>query len=266
MAADLTGVDLKLKRAKAHLADLKQAIGKRLDPNLYRFELQRDPQSGKHVLSAHDVPAVDPEWSLEIGEILFNLRSALDHLAWQLVLLDGREEPGEHTQFPIRETPFSKKGTLTPTRLVPEITDPQILRALEEVQPYYGPDLAPAEYTSSPLWQVHKLNIIDKHRLLLVILVTLDVGQMWWGEKASGGPPDFGFFTDPVTESAPVAWFDFHGEEPPPDFDPHPALHVRLSEPEVPWGISTVDVVGYLNMLCQWIDEWTIGRFFRPLF
>ena len=253
MADDLAGVDLKLQRAKFYLAHLKNSIAARCDPNRYRFALKRDPESGKHILTAHNVPEVDPQWRLEVGEILFNLRSALDHLPWQLVILGG-SEPGEHTSFPIRETPFSEKGKLTAPRLDPEITNAQsaqILKALDEIQPYYGPDGEPADPCYSPLWQVNKLNNIDKHRLLLVVLVALDVGQMWWGEKASGGAPDFGLYGDPVTEGSPVAWFDFHGEEPPPEFDPHPALHVRLSEPVVPWVISMTDIIGYLKMVCD---------------
>jgi hypothetical protein len=259
VAADLTGVDLKIERAKRHLAHLRQAIDARVNPDVYRFELNRDSQSSKHILSAHDVPTVDPKWSLESGEILFNLRSALDHLAWQLVILDG-QTPGEQTQFPIREMPFNKKGVLTTTQLSPEIKSPQILKALEEVQPYYGPDFTPEPPSTGPLWQ---LNNIDKHRLLLVVLVALDVGKMWWG-----GPPapDFGLCPGPVTEGAPVAWFDFHGEEPPLGFDPHPALHIRFNEPEIPFGANLVDVTGYLDMLCKWVGPYTIDTYFRPLF
>lgn len=265
MPPDLTGVDLKLERAKFHLAHLKESIDARCDPNTYRFALNLDPDSGKHILTAHDVPEADPEWRLEIGEILFNLRSALDHLAWQLVILDGGE-PGDQTQFPIHETPFNKNGVLTPTQVTPKIKSPKILAALDEVQPYYGPSGEPHPFPQSPLWQVKKLNNIDKHRLLLVVFVALDIGKMWWGEKPSGGAPDFQLWGRPVEEGSPVGWFDFNGEEPPPEFDPHPALHVRLDEPEVPWGIGMVDVTGYLAMLCQWVDDLTIGEHFRPLF
>ena len=265
MVADLTGVNLKLERAKCHLAHLEKAINARVNKDIYRFELNPDSQSGKHILAAHDVPTVDPQWRLQIGEILFNLRSCLDHLAWQLVILDGGK-PGGYTQFPIRETPFSKAGNLTATQIVPEIKCAQILEALEEVQPYYGPGRTPHPYTQGPLWQVHKLNNIDKHRLLLMILVALDEGQMWWGEKTGGGSPDFGLCHGPVTEGSPVAWFDFGGEEPPEGFNAHPALRVSLTEPEVPWGIRTVNVTGYLDMLCRWVDEHTIGEHFRPLF
>ena len=44
-----------------------------------------------------DVPI---EWSVRIGEILHNLRSALDHLVWQLVL-SNKQKPGSNNEFPI---------------------------------------------------------------------------------------------------------------------------------------------------------------------
>ncbi len=47
-----------------------------------------------------------PEWSPIIGDIVHNWRSALDHLAWQLVIRNGRKPSGS-TAFPIfSESPF----------------------------------------------------------------------------------------------------------------------------------------------------------------
>jgi hypothetical protein len=44
-------------------------------------------------------------WSIIIGEMVHNLRSALDHLVWQLVILETSEQPvGDRTQFPIFES------------------------------------------------------------------------------------------------------------------------------------------------------------------
>ncbi len=45
-------------------------------------------------------PNVPIEWFIRLGEILYNLRSALDHLVWQLVLANGKT-PGRDNSFPI---------------------------------------------------------------------------------------------------------------------------------------------------------------------
>lgn len=61
MADELVGVDLKIGRAKGKLADLKDAIETRFDPAQYRFDLKLDPQTGKHVLTAHGNSQRPPE-------------------------------------------------------------------------------------------------------------------------------------------------------------------------------------------------------------
>lgn len=187
MAGHLTGVHLKIRRAEDHLADLKQIAKTALDPSRYHLALEFDPQTKKHVYTLHGVPAIDPGWSLVVGEILYNLRSALDHLAWQLVIHEGGT-PGDKTQFPIRKTPFDQKGNWVTPQVrdepgQPAISDPLILDALEEVQPYRGPVGEPASFYDSPLRRLSILNNIDKHRLLIVVVHVLDTGEMWWPHR-----------------------------------------------------------------------------------
>jgi hypothetical protein len=261
---DLSGVELKIGRAKAHLADLKDSMEAVVHPDRYRFDLQYDAQTQKHVYTVHNVPAIPPAWSLTVGEILYNLRSALDHLAWQLVLLDGGN-PGDDTQFPVRASPFDKKGQLFRARLIPPVSNAQILDTLEECQPYRGPDGEPAAFTDSPLWQLHRMNIIDKHRLLLVVVCVLDVDNMYWGAAADDPAPSVQITIEPAEEGAPVAWFDFHGAEPPADFDPHPALAVALHEGEFP-EISLLPIHNVLSTLVWWVEWHIVGMRFRPLF
>ena len=50
-------------------------------------------------------------WGVLIGEILHNLRSALDHLIWQLVILEtGAPPTTTKTAFPIFETAAGYKS------------------------------------------------------------------------------------------------------------------------------------------------------------
>lgn len=265
MAAGLAGVDLKIGRAERHLADLKKAIETRFDADRYRFEQNLDPETGKHVVTAHGVPEIAPEWSTQLGDYLFNLRSALDHLAWQLVCLDGKK-PGENTKFPVRDSPFNKKGKRVATQLAPPIKDPRILTALEEVQPYYRADGTLAPFRECPLWQLNKLNNIDKHRLLLVVTATLAIDEMWWPTRTGEPEPNVELSTKPIHDGSPVAWLDFCGAEPPPNFDPHPSLAVTLRETELPVMVQFVQLPGYLEMLLQWVKGYIIDCYFRPLF
>jgi len=130
MGGDLTGVDLKLSRANAQIADLRQRVEVALDPRNYSFALEHDSATRMHVYRVHGLPAVPPEWALEIGEIVYQLRSALDHLAWQLVLLDGGT-PGHLTDFPIRDTPLARRDVAQRVNTRPKIKDSEILLALD---------------------------------------------------------------------------------------------------------------------------------------
>jgi hypothetical protein len=149
-STDLIGVDLKIARAKDHFADLRNSMDVVVHPDRYRFVFEYDAETQRHVYTVHDVPAIPPGWSVMVGDILYNLRSALDHLAWQLVLRDGGD-PGDRTHFPVRPSPFDKKGQLFSARLDLPVTDTKILDAHEECQPYRGPDGQPAAFTDSPL-------------------------------------------------------------------------------------------------------------------
>src|SRR4029077_9292575 len=91
---------LKTSRAKAHLETLRQ--------ELIAFQQSRPCQAYSHddhvnqlcriVLKIKDTP---DKISLIVGDVFYNLRSALDQLVWSLAKLT-RDYP-EHTQFPILE-------------------------------------------------------------------------------------------------------------------------------------------------------------------
>jgi hypothetical protein len=255
----LDGVFAKIGRANHHLAELENSLSVALDPNRYHFD--RELENGEYVYHVYGVPNVDPTWSLIVGDCLHNLRSALDYLAWQLVLLDNGD-PNEETQFPIRETPFNKAGEIQPTQLKPAIRRPEILSALEEAQPYYengGPQ-------ESLLWALSRLNNIDKHRLLLVVACVFVPDHMWWSSEEDDPAPTIRANIGPLKDGDRVAWFDFQGAEPPPGFDPHPTLQVSLLEGRTKHLIGKMSVTNALHGLIYEVEWGVINRWFRGLF
>lgn len=264
MAADLRGVDAKIRWAKGHLTKLKRGINDTLTTHPYRFVGEMDAQTGEYVLSVRDLPAMDPAWSLQVGDVVHNLRSALDHLAWQLVILDGGE-PTEKTQFPVRKSALNAKGELAHTQLRPAVSNPDILDALEAVQPYIGPEGQPANYAENPLWRLNRLDITDKHRLLLVVRAALDVGGMWWGWWDETPPPSVLLNTSPLNEGDWVARFGVAGREPPPDWDPHPDISIVLSEAAV-IDLAYLPAVRVLDTFAWWVEHHIVNWRFRSLF
>ena len=96
--------------------------------------LEPSRDGGKIVVRLGEVPELPADFSAVVGDFFHNVRSALDHLAWQLVLRHGLE-PTRKTAFPIHlEAP--ENGV----RVVPGVGD-DALAAIDALQPYnWNPD------------------------------------------------------------------------------------------------------------------------------
>ena len=91
---DLTGVRAKLRRADEHRQAYDDLFARFLETQPYSILFEFDPESGWHVfrwLVTSEPPLED--LSLIFSDILGNLRSTLDYLVWQPVMLGGRKLP-----------------------------------------------------------------------------------------------------------------------------------------------------------------------------
>ena len=96
---NLVGIHAKLFRAEQqiqNIIDEADALCKRVKQGIVRDVCSDDEQIW---IYRNETPEAPLRWSILIGEILYNLRSALDHMVWQLVLspnppkdTDGRRE------------------------------------------------------------------------------------------------------------------------------------------------------------------------------
>jgi len=95
MTADerLALIRIKIERAKEHIDDLKSEV------DAFRFSLNQpdvigsksNPQTGEFTFYIIDLPEAPATLSTISGDALHNLRSSLDHLAHQLVLVAGNK-------------------------------------------------------------------------------------------------------------------------------------------------------------------------------
>jgi hypothetical protein len=100
---------------------------------------------------------LDIEILCAAGDAIHNMRSALDHLAWSLVEAN-RVEPTKSCGFPIAET--LKEFEAIKTRKIAGMSSEAQDFITNEVRPYKEcPE-------STWLWQIHHLDIVDKHREL----------------------------------------------------------------------------------------------------
>jgi hypothetical protein len=93
---------------------------------------------------------------MSAGDAIHNLRSALDHLAWQLSHWDNWK-PTERCAFPIG---FSLEDYNHKKVTAVKGMSPEAQKAIDLRKPYkHGNDL---------LYAIHRLNIVDKHHQLFV--------------------------------------------------------------------------------------------------
>ena len=165
------GVQIKIERAKAHDQTLHDEFASLFPESVFVIQLEIHDNGLRHVYRAKDPPVLDERFSAIVGDCIHNLRSALDHLAYQLVLVcEG--EPNRHTQFPIRNNPPIELNQRTLPDISPGVSN-EIRNVLEAVQPYSRSEL------NHGLDLLRDLDNIDKHRELVIVA----------GARPGLGPP-----------------------------------------------------------------------------
>lgn len=159
----LDGIRAKTDRAGEHLDALDQAVRDFQRENPYRGLREKMGSTGLYITGFDGkVPSPPLLINVLVGDFAHNLRSALDHLAWQLALLDS-PQPNPNTSFPIFPT-LSGGFERMLQKLPPAARDD-----IERLQPYQRGD----DYRSDPLWVLHEIWNTDKHRVLVA------VGHQW---------------------------------------------------------------------------------------
>jgi hypothetical protein len=162
MSASLDGVNAKIERAKGYFADVEDLIRQwhAIPENqIAGHTVTKHPEGERAFLVAAVTPP-PPQFPLVVGDLVHNLRTALDHLAWQLVLASPPSKPDRETAFPVWVT---NKPAQAPKRLkFLKLFKPDIA----SYQPYQRRASNPMD---DPLYVLTELDNIDKHRLVLVV-------------------------------------------------------------------------------------------------
>ena len=162
------GVHAKIDRASDEISWLKRDMD-RFCENIKQSIVHEVQEEADEQVWAYGGETCEPpiEWSVKIGEILFNLRSALDHLVWQLVFAN-EQKPGHRNAFPIvnDESHWQKA-----TRRLTGVT-PRVEAVIERLQPYTGG--LGFLFDVSKFWTLSELCNIDKHRHLYFMIGVSD--------------------------------------------------------------------------------------------
>ncbi len=155
---DFRGSQLKIKRANEHIDDLERRMKSFAVGDAYALRIDADAESGSHLLQATIAKAVPDDFALILGDALHNLRCALDFAICDIEFAHTRKWT-EKTSFPVRGTRDELVAAIN-GGLIKKIPAPIAAFIVDTLQPYSGGD-------GDRIWSLHKLEILDKHRLLL---------------------------------------------------------------------------------------------------
>jgi hypothetical protein len=158
---ELAGARAKVEWAKKHICNLDRERAAFLGINPYTItpKFYVEHRSTAYLLDKFQpIPDCIP---LLAGDAAHCLRTALDYLAYSLVLANGKA-PTTRTCFPIckglkeytTESPGKTKGITQKAK-----------KRIDTFKPYRGGD--------DRLWELHQLDIIDKHHLLMTAATTV---------------------------------------------------------------------------------------------
>jgi hypothetical protein len=186
MADAFFSIREKIKRAEKHVGDFKSALARfnATQPYSLRVDTETDSESSSiQILRAEPVP---PEIPLIAGDAIQNMRSTLDYLVCALVRANGKI-PTRFNEFPIFDSPITSSKSETRFLKKVEGMRQEVIDAIRNLQPYHNGD--------NTLWRLHRLNVIDKHNMLVAVWGNITavnglppITDQWNGNRWMGVP------------------------------------------------------------------------------
>lgn len=159
------GARLKVTRASHHITELNSILERFRQSDFYSLFIKKDLQTGQNILGFKTSKQLPLDIALVVGDVLHNLRAALDLAVWDSVIKAGGT-PDHKTMLPFSKT---KKGleSSVKNRLKKVASTDICDLIINDIRPYPGGDDA--------LYALHRLDIIDKHQLIIPALKATEV-------------------------------------------------------------------------------------------
>ena len=153
----------KTERARKHIVDAQASFGLLLEEHHSEIATYCDIDSRDRVWASSLIQQANLRTSvaigLIIGDVLNNLRSALDYLIWDF---GGGRGNDDRLYFPISKSYDAYKLKLKDLR---KLVSPEVLSELAAVQAYKGG-------VGHELWRLNEMNRLEKHRAIVVATVS----------------------------------------------------------------------------------------------
>jgi hypothetical protein len=155
--------ELKLDRAREHMRSLDTEWRRWREGEPYSFIHEPDTDTSEYVIKVQIFEQPPARFALILGDCVYNIRAALDNLAYELAVAAHKGQPlpmkvADGSAFPIcitqRAFRSQRKGKIG--GMVPRAQ-----ATIQMLQPYRRWNKG----TSDPLWLIDRLSNVDKHRL-----------------------------------------------------------------------------------------------------
>jgi hypothetical protein len=237
-------LESKIEHAKELFELLRTELEKFNKANPYQVATKIDPQTQQliyYVDKSEDVPEKIP---LLAGDIVQNLRSALDHLAYGLFIHNsGITSNARHVCFPVAaDLQKYEARKINDTRGISN----SAISLIDAIKPYKG--------ENDTIWRIHELNNIDKHRTLVTVgssFQSMDIGAHMIAAIRALSPkhrdiPDMPLFLKPADNLFPLKpGSELFIDE--PNAEPNPKMQFRFNvvfnEQDIVTGEPIIDVI-----------------------
>jgi hypothetical protein len=168
MSHNFSGIQEKLKRSHENIRNLESEIGQFFKSGKYVELPENDDNLLLEAIQYHKNRVIPLRFSVLAGEIVHHLRSCLDHVVWEFSMEAERRDHPKRIEFPVLEAePTDKDSISSYERKIKGVVDTRVREIIERLQPYKSPN--PID---NPLLILHKMDIVDKHRELVLCAST----------------------------------------------------------------------------------------------
>jgi hypothetical protein len=255
----LEGCREKARRGKAYLRELTGLMDKYVAAPIPHKVVVRFDKPRKALVFTGEIvrPMKDALlWGCLLGDGIHNLRSALDHLVWQLVALDTGKEPSTDNQFPICDSggaywSIGRKGQPSTRDFRLRGLSADHLAVIDSCQPYrsYTPG------KQHPLSALRELSNHDKHRLVHTTLFAISLKGVTLQPNADAGEQIGEPEIKPFSEDGPVEVLVLHytapGDNPEIEITGLPLVEIGFQ----PYGIRAVELPVIVNAVEEVIES-----------
>ena len=241
---------LKLNRAKEHLHALSREIAAFLQRDPYRIVCETNVERTEYVYRVNIVEEIPARFGIVVGDCLYNLRSCLDHLAWQLA---GQPvgAVAERIAFPIFDT-RSGYSKAVKKKLFGVGEDAKAI--IEQLQPYHRDDQW-FTFEPHPLSVLYQLSNFDKHRALHLVWFNSHTAEI----QTSAVPVEQLMRGGRLVDQAEVARFRFAESNVEMKVRFNILVEMQLERPQI-----TLPAIQYLSFLSDFIRFDVLPKF-EPL-